>query len=66
MIGHTVTSVTSDGMVIALIMGFERSVMNIQTLIIFILFYFIFLILLFFFFYFPGKTMKKARDKEVT
>ena len=48
----------------------KNSVMDIRTLIIFISFSFIFSDFTFLFlcllFYFPGKTMKKARDKEVT
>ena len=46
----------------------KACVMDIQTLIIFILFSFIFsdFTFLFLLFYFPGKTMKKACDKEVT
>ena len=58
--------VSSNAVKLRLPSSMRIHVMNIQTLIIFILFYFIFLILLFFFFYFPGKMMKKARDKEVT
>ena len=52
-----------------LVFPLTRYVMSIQTLTIFfsfLLFYFIFSNFTFLFLYFIGKTMKKARDKEVT